>query len=110
MPGTKVLAGEQCVNSSSFFAFLYVDALKQTYLILGMDVRASLVLCCAGIVVFLIYGGEKPMSSNGVGSSTPIPAGRRRIQVSSWLFRLLIAFIIGALIVLFFFTSNVVSR
>ena len=49
------------------------------------------------------------MSSNGVGSSTSAPV-RRRIQVSRWLIRLLIAFVIGALIVLFFFTTNVTSR
>ncbi|HXR65117.1 MAG TPA: hypothetical protein VN729_04300 [Ktedonobacteraceae bacterium] len=49
------------------------------------------------------------MSTNGASSSTPVP-GRRRIQVSRWLVRLLVAFIIGILIVLFFFTSSVVSR
>lgn len=49
------------------------------------------------------------MSSNGIGSTTSTP-GRRRIQVSRWLVRLLIAFVIGILIVLFFFTSSVVSR
>lgn len=49
------------------------------------------------------------MSSNGVSSSTPA-SGRRRIQLSRWLIRLLIAFVICVLIVLFFFTSSVVSR
>ncbi len=48
------------------------------------------------------------MSSNGVGSSSA--PTRRRIQVSRWLVRLLIAFIICVLVVLFFFTSSVVSR
>ncbi|HEY3993850.1 MAG TPA: hypothetical protein VGM01_13365 [Ktedonobacteraceae bacterium] len=49
------------------------------------------------------------MSTNGVDSSTPTPE-RRRIQLSRWLLRLLVAFVIGILIVLLFFTSNVVSR
>jgi len=49
------------------------------------------------------------MSSNGIGS-TPLPAARRKIQLSRWLARLLIAFLIGIVIALFFFTSNVVSR
>jgi hypothetical protein len=49
------------------------------------------------------------MSTNGVGSPTST-AERRRIQASRWLIRLLIAFVICVLIVLFFFTSSVVSR
>jgi hypothetical protein len=49
------------------------------------------------------------MSSNEVSSSTPTPE-RRGILVSRWLVRLLVAFVIGMLIVLFFFTSSVVSR
>jgi hypothetical protein len=49
------------------------------------------------------------MSSNGIGS-TPVSAVRRKIQLSRWLVRLLIAFLIGIVIVLFFFTSNAVSR
>jgi len=49
------------------------------------------------------------MSLNGIGSTTSTPE-RRRIQVSRWLIRLVVAFVICVLIVLFFFTSSVVSR
>lgn len=49
------------------------------------------------------------MSSNEISSSTPA-SEQRRAQVSRWLVRLLVAFVIGLLIVFFFFTSNVVSR
>lgn len=51
------------------------------------------------------------MSSNGADFTTPPPVtGRRRVQVSRWLIRLLIAFVICVLVVLFFFTSRVVSK
>ncbi|HEX7737516.1 MAG TPA: hypothetical protein VF458_21895 [Ktedonobacteraceae bacterium] len=51
------------------------------------------------------------MSSNGAGFTTPPPvAGQRRVQISRWLIRLLIAFVVCVLVVLFFFTSDVVSR
>lgn len=47
------------------------------------------------------------MSLNGIDTSTP---GRRRIQLSRWAIRLLIALILSVIVIMFFFTSGAVSR
>lgn len=47
------------------------------------------------------------MSSNEVGTQA---SERRRMQYSRWAIRLLIAFLLSAIIVLAFFTSGAISR
>jgi hypothetical protein len=47
------------------------------------------------------------MSLNGTGPET---SEQHRIQVSRWLIRLLIALVVSAIIIFFFFTSGAISR
>lgn len=58
-------------------------------------------------MLVLQFVTEKNMSSNGVDTSKP---RRRRIEVSRWAIRLLIALIISVIIILVFFSGGAVSR
>jgi len=69
------------------------------YLFLGRDVRD----------VFLFFQSvmEKVMSVNGIEASK---SQRRRIVLSRWAIRLLIALILSVVFILVFFSSGAVSR